>query len=62
MTYKSKVLILLQIAAKGRHTTRCLKVRKSLIQHYEQSELRVQFEWTKVDLKCQKWSIFAIFK
>ena len=23
--------------------------RKSLIQHYEQSELRLHFEWTKVD-------------
>ena len=28
--------------------------RKSLIQHYERSELRLQFDWTKVHKKCQK--------
>ena len=27
--------------------------RKSLIQHFEQSELRLHFDWTKVDRKCQ---------
>ena len=35
--------------------------RKSLIQHCEQSELRLHFEWTKVNLKCQKLSILASF-
>ena len=35
--------------------------RKSRIQHCERSELRLYFEWTKVNNKCQKWSIFAIF-
>ena len=35
--------------------------RKSCIQHCERSELRLYFEWTKVNNKCQKWSIFAIF-
>ena len=35
--------------------------RKSLIQHCERSELRLHFEWTKVSLKCQKWSILASF-
>ena len=34
--------------------------RKSLTQHCERSELRLQ-KWTKVDLKCQKWSILASF-
>ena len=33
--------------------------RKSLIQHCERSELRLHFEWTKVNWKCQKWSILA---
>ena len=28
--------------------------RKSLIQHCERSELRLRFEWTKVDQKFQK--------
>ena len=28
--------------------------RKSLIEHCERSELRLHFEWTKVDSKCQK--------
>ena len=32
--------------------------RKSLIQHCERSELRLHFEWTKVN---QKWSILVIF-
>ena len=31
--------------------------RKSLIQHCERSELRLQIEWTKVNSKCQKWYI-----
>ena len=35
--------------------------RKSLIQHCERSELRLHFEWTKVDKKCQKWSILSSF-
>ena len=28
--------------------------RKSLIHHYERSELHLQFDWTKVHKKCQK--------
>ena len=28
--------------------------RKSLIQHYERSELCLHFEWTNVNQKCQK--------
>ena len=35
--------------------------RKSLIQHCERSELRLHFEWTKVNSKCQKWSILPSF-
>ena len=38
--------------------------RKSLIQriqHCERSELRLHFEWTKVNQKCQKLSILASF-
>ena len=35
--------------------------RKSLIHHCELSELRLHFEWTKVDSKCQNWSILASF-
>ena len=35
--------------------------RKSLIQHCERSELRLQIEWTIVNYKCQKWSILASF-
>ena len=35
--------------------------RKSRIQHCERSELRLHFEWAKVNNKCKKWSIFAIF-
>ena len=35
--------------------------RKSLIQHCERSELRLRFEWTKVNQKCPKLSIFASF-
>ena len=35
--------------------------RKSLIQHCEQSELRLHFECSKVNSKCQKWCILACF-
>ena len=35
--------------------------RKSLIQHCERSELSLHFEWTKINEKCQKWSILASF-
>ena len=35
--------------------------RKSLIQHCERSELRLQIEWTKVNSKCQKWSFLESF-
>ena len=35
--------------------------RKSLIQHCERNELRLHFEWTKVNEKCQKWFILASF-
>ena len=35
--------------------------RKSIIQNCERSELRLHFEWTKVNWKCQKWSILASF-
>ena len=31
------------------------------MQHCEQSVLRWHFEWTKVNQKCQKWSILASF-
>ena len=45
------------------HTTgQCLKItKKSLIQNCERSELRLHFEWTKFNLKCQKWSNLASF-
>ena len=32
--------------------------RKSSIQHCERSELRLHFEWTKVDSKCSFWRVF----
>ena len=32
---------------------------KSRIQHCERSELRLHFEWTKVNQHCQKWSILG---
>ena len=35
--------------------------RKSLIQHCERSELRLHFEWTKVNWKCEKWPILTRF-
>ena len=37
------------------------KKKKNRIQHCERSELRLHFKWTKVDSKCQKWSILASF-
>ena len=37
------------------------KSQKSLIQHCERSELRLHFEWTEVNQKCQKWSNLASF-
>ena len=33
--------------------------RKSIILHCERSELRLRFECTKVNQKCQNWSILA---
>ena len=36
--------------------------RKSLIQYCERSELHLHFEWTKVNQKCQKWSILRFFE
>ena len=35
--------------------------RKSRIQYCEQSELRLHFEWTKVNQKCQNSSIWWVF-
>ena len=35
--------------------------RKSIIQHCERSELRLHFEWTKVNQKFQKMFSLAIF-
>ena len=35
--------------------------RKSRIQHCERSELRLHFEWTKVNQKCQKMVHFGEF-
>ena len=34
---------------------------KSLILHCERSELRLHYEWTKVDEKGPKWSVLASF-
>ena len=36
-------------------------ITKSLFQHCERSELRLHFEWTKVDLKCQKIVNYGVF-
>ena len=36
--------------------------RKSLIQHCEQSELRLHFEWTKVNQNGPFWRVFEILK
>ena len=35
---------------------------KSLNQHCEQSELYLQFEWTKVNKKCQKCPFWQVFE
>ena len=35
--------------------------RKSLIQHCERRELRLHFEWTKVNQKCQNSQLLASF-
>ena len=35
--------------------------RISFIEHCERSELRLHFEWTNVNQKCQNWSIWASF-
>ena len=32
------------------------------MKYCERSELCLHFEWTKVDEKCQKWSIFENLK
>ena len=40
--------------------TRCLKL-KSLIKHCERSQLRLHFEWIKVNQKCQKLVDFDEF-
>ena len=32
------------------------------MQHCERSELHLHFECTKVDQKCQKWSILTSFR
>ena len=40
----------------------CMKItEKSRIQHCERSELRLHFEWTKANQKCQRQIILAIF-
>ena len=36
-------------------------ITKSLFQHCERSELRLHFEWTKVELKCQKIVNYGVF-
>ena len=36
--------------------------RKSLIQHCERSELRLHFEWTKVNEKCQNGQFWRVFE
>ena len=47
--------------------SRCLKITEKVsfniasIQHCERSELHLHSEWTKVNYKCQKWSILASF-
>ena len=35
--------------------------QKNRIQHCERSELRLHFEWTKINQKCQKRSILLSF-
>ena len=47
---------------KYKSRSQCLKIQpKSLIRHCERSELCLHFEWTKLNFKCQKKSILAIF-
>ena len=46
---------------KGLETTVFENQRKSLIQRCERSELRLYFEWTKINLKKQKWPNLASF-
>ena len=36
--------------------------RKSLIQHCERSELRLHFEWTKVNQKCNNGPFWRVFE
>ena len=49
-----------------RHATKFFTVfesrQKSRIQYCERSELRLHFEWTKVNSKCQKWWLFENLK
>ena len=35
--------------------------QKRRIQYCERSELRIHFEWTKVNQKCQEWAILVTF-
>ena len=68
IAFNSIKLIVLQVLLRSHLTDCCHNFhtvfenhRKSLIQHCERSHLRLHFEWTKVDQKCQKWSILASF-
>ena len=46
-----------------KHTVTVFENRpKSRTQLCERSELRLHFEWTKVNQKCQKWSIWQFFE
>ena len=45
----------------GRTHHNVWKLQKSLIQHFERTELRLYFEWTKINQKCQNWSILVTF-
>jgi hypothetical protein len=36
--------------------------RKCLIQHCERSELRLNFEWTKINTNAKKWAIWRVFE
>ena len=36
--------------------------KKNIIQNCERSELRLPFEWTKVNEKCQLWRLFENLK
>ena len=47
-------VLLLARCVRELRISRCLKITaKSLIQHCERSELRLHFEWTKVNQKCR---------